>query len=131
MDTKITDVLNELSNGMDRSETAKIRDIFDDIENSLKAGVTRKTVFKALQDNGFDRLTFNGFVGALYRIRKERNVVTGNGHVKEETQQHTTPVLDNKYEGLTLKQRRDAVADKYMNASSTNPLLRKILKDKE
>ena len=57
-----------------RSETARLRDIFDDVEATLKRGVRRETVLQTLQEKGFT-MTLASFKSALQRIRKER---TGN-----------------------------------------------------
>lgn len=54
-----------------RSETARLRDVFDEIETALNAGVRRETVLATLHENGF-QMTFSGFKSALQRIRRER-----------------------------------------------------------
>jgi len=56
-----------------RSETARLRDVFDEIEAALNAGVRREAVLATLHENGFT-MTFTGFKSALQRIRKERTV---------------------------------------------------------
>lgn len=76
MTNTIKDTLQQLSQDpKNRSDTARLRDIVDDVEKALKAGVKRETVFKALQDNGFEKMSFKSFESALYRIRKERRRV--------------------------------------------------------
>lgn len=57
-----------------RSETARLRDIFDEVEATLKAGVRRERVLDTLRANGFT-LTLLGFKTALQRIRKERTKI--------------------------------------------------------
>lgn len=54
-----------------RPETARLRDVFDDVEIALGAGVTHAAVLQALHDQGF-RMGMASFRSALYRIRKER-----------------------------------------------------------
>ena len=54
-----------------RSETARLREIFDDIEETLKAGVRREAVLATLHEKGFT-MTMASFKSALQRIRKER-----------------------------------------------------------
>jgi hypothetical protein len=54
-----------------RSETARLRDIFDEVEAALKAGVRREAVLATLHEQGFT-MTLLGFKTALQRIRKER-----------------------------------------------------------
>lgn len=58
-----------------RSETARLREVFDDIEATLKAGVSQATVLNELHDLGFT-LKMASFKSALQRIRKERNIPT-------------------------------------------------------
>lgn len=55
-----------------RSETARLRDIFDQVEQTLKAGVQQKDVLAELQKVGF-KMTEASFKSALQRIRKERS----------------------------------------------------------
>lgn len=54
-----------------RSETARLRDIIDDVEAALTAGVNRMKVLEALHEQGF-KMTLRAFDSALYRIRKQR-----------------------------------------------------------
>ena len=67
----ISDKLNALANGKNRSATARLREIFDDIEKALHAGAHRKDVYQTLIENGFE-ITFESFELAVYRIRKKR-----------------------------------------------------------
>lgn len=54
-----------------RSDTARLRDVFDDVEAALSSGVTRAAILEALHGQGF-KMTFKSFESALHRIRKER-----------------------------------------------------------
>ena len=54
-----------------RSETARLRDIFDDVEATLRSGVRREVVLATLHEKGFS-MTIASFKSALQRIRKER-----------------------------------------------------------
>lgn len=55
-----------------RSETARLRDIFDDVEAALQSGVRREAVLATLHEKGFT-MTLTSFKSALQRIRKERD----------------------------------------------------------
>lgn len=59
-------------NASTRSETARLRDVFDDVEAALNSGVRREAVLATLQQNGFT-MTMASFKSALQRIRKERS----------------------------------------------------------
>jgi hypothetical protein len=68
----IVDALRALATSAEiRPETARLRDIFNDVEAALAAGVSRADVHKTLQKYGF-KMTLRGFETALYRIRKQR-----------------------------------------------------------
>lgn len=54
-----------------RSETARLRDVFDDVEIALGKGVRREAVLALLNEKGFT-MTLASFKSALQRIRKER-----------------------------------------------------------
>lgn len=54
-----------------RPETARLRDVFSDVEAALSAGVSHAAVLKALHDQGYT-MNMASFRSALYRIRKER-----------------------------------------------------------
>ena len=70
-DENISEKLKELARGKNRSATARIREIFDEIEVALSARARRKDVYKALINVGYE-ITFESFELAIYRIRKER-----------------------------------------------------------
>ena len=59
-----------------RSDTARLRDIFDEVEAALRSGVRQEALLGALNQNGFQMKTA-GFKSALQRIRKERNAQSG------------------------------------------------------
>lgn len=72
----VVDVLRALASGeKDRSETARLRDVFTDVEAALKAGVSRAAVLEALHGQGFT-MSLKSFESALYRIRRQRATAT-------------------------------------------------------
>ena len=70
-ETKLLEALSKLAKGDGRPEMSKLRDIFQQIENTLRAGVCRADVLDALHDQGF-RMKLRSFESALYRLRKEQ-----------------------------------------------------------
>lgn len=67
----VTQALKALSNnGAFRSETDRLRDIFDDVEAALSRN-QRDIVLATLHQQGFT-MTPTSFKSALQRIRKER-----------------------------------------------------------
>ncbi len=72
----VAEVLRALAKGdKARSETARLRDIFGEVEAALNAGVSRAAVLEALHGQGFT-MTPKSFESALYRIRKQRGKQT-------------------------------------------------------
>lgn len=66
------DALRALAKGdANRSDTARLRELIEEIENALAAGVRRTAVLETLREHGIS-MTFRSFESALYRIRKER-----------------------------------------------------------
>lgn len=59
------------SDDKQRPETARLRDVFDDVERALQAGVKQAVVLAELHELGFT-MTMASFKSALQRIRKER-----------------------------------------------------------
>ncbi|SPA23668.1 conserved hypothetical protein [Cupriavidus taiwanensis] len=58
-----------------RSETARLRDVFEEVEAALSAGVKRQAILDALNAQGF-RMTLKSFESAMYRIRGQRRKAT-------------------------------------------------------
>lgn len=73
----IVESLLALSTSRNRSVAARVREIIDDIEHALHAGVKTKDVFDVLAKNGFSG-TFRSFELAIYRVRKEKKKQIGN-----------------------------------------------------
>ena len=56
-----------------RSETARLRDVLEDVEAALKAGVSRASILATLQSDEFKfTMTEKSFESALYRLRKKK-----------------------------------------------------------
>lgn len=86
--TSVADVLRELAKGeKSRSETARLRDVIDEVEAAIAAGVSRSAVLEALHGQGFT-MTLKSFESALYRIRRQR----GQGAAAAPTAPPTTPL---------------------------------------
>lgn len=56
-----------------RSKAARLRDVIDDVEVALAAGVPRSLVLKELKDHGLD-LSLSTFDTSLKRIRAKRRI---------------------------------------------------------
>lgn len=54
-----------------RSNAARLRDVFPEVERTLASGVTRMEVIKALKENNIV-FTLNGFDSTMARIRRQR-----------------------------------------------------------
>jgi hypothetical protein len=62
---------NLMSDDSRRSATARLRDVFDDVEAALRKGFSLADVLGELNQAGF-QLSMPGFKSALQRIRQER-----------------------------------------------------------
>ena len=60
-----------------RSNTARLRDVFDSIEAAIGRGVRHEVILAELRKKGFD-MEMTGFRSALQRIRKERSNKKGD-----------------------------------------------------
>ena len=71
---KVSAALRELAAeyaGTPRSETARLREVLDDVEAALAAGASHAAVLQTLHTQGFT-LTASSFESTLARLRKER-----------------------------------------------------------
>lgn len=68
----VVEALRALATSDDRrSETARLRDVFDEVEGALNAGVSRAAILETLHGQGFT-MTAKSFESALYRLRRRR-----------------------------------------------------------
>ena len=66
---QVSERLRALATGDEhRSKTARLRDVYADVEIALKAGVSRATVLKELEAAGL-KMSMASFAGTLQRIR--------------------------------------------------------------
>lgn len=68
--------LKKAAQGNSRNKTARLREIFDDVEAAKDSGLSLKTIVTVLADRGliFDLATF---VNIRHRIKKERVIKDG------------------------------------------------------
>jgi hypothetical protein len=63
--------LKKLASSENRSESLRLREVFDEVEKTLSVGVSRSAVLEALHKQGFT-MTAKSFDSAIYRLRKQR-----------------------------------------------------------
>ena len=71
---KVSGALQELADehrGNPRSDTARLREVLDDVEEALSAGASHSAVLDTLHNQGFT-LTLSSFQSTLARLRRER-----------------------------------------------------------
>jgi len=74
--SKSIEILKKLATGTDgRSESARLADIIEDVENALKAGVKRQSVLNALHDHYGFKMTMSGFEKALRKLRNTKTPI--------------------------------------------------------
>ncbi len=141
MANNVTDGLRALATGKGRSEAARLRDIFSDVEDALKAGASREAVYETLQRCCGFTMNFKSFIKALYRIRKQRRAGLQRVPVSQATPQgfehaprepvaasasNTRPVVPDDLSGLSPKARRERLADQFIRPDNTNPLFKRF-----
>lgn len=140
MNTKnVSEALLSLANSSNRSDTARLRDVFDAVESALGAGVSRAAVLAELQKQGL-AMTPKSFEGAVYRIRKERRqdglptkrpasvVTTEPPQLVNKADNNGSSEID--IASLSPKEKRERLGDKYVKAESSH-LLNQILGKKQ
>lgn len=135
----IEDALRALASGSaNRSKIGRLRELLSEIEASQRAGVSNRKIVETLNAHGFE-VTLKSFETMLYRLRKERSknhgvlvspaikavAVTPDGAGPV---QMTEPVDD--LAGLDSKQRREKIADQFINAGESQ-LAKRFMKDKK
>jgi hypothetical protein len=130
-----------------QSKMGRLRGLFDEIEAAKATGIKNSKILATLNAQGLE-LNLNTFETMLYNIRKERkrklnktmaatpvdNTPEKEVHNSNKTMEEIVTINKDNNEdlsGLTDKQRRERIADKYMNKGTNNPLLQKILDKKK
>ena len=89
-------LFKELAKNSKKPEIARLRDIYDDVEGAIKAGVPIAAVFKGTLELGFT-MTESSFKNALHRIRKERGLSKQRKKkVDQQHPQHSTRPVEKK-----------------------------------
>jgi hypothetical protein len=67
-----------------RTKSSRLNDVFDDVENALKNGISRKSVIELLAKNGLE-LSPKSFESTLARLRKKRKnkAIQNNNYIQE------------------------------------------------
>lgn len=92
--SSLQETLRDLSSSTEhRSQTARLSEVFNDVERALKAGVSRKAIYKALLDDGFT-MSFASFENALHRLRKRRRSSATDALPKEASRKASPRVQD-------------------------------------
>jgi hypothetical protein len=124
-----------------RSKIGRLRGIYAVIEETQRAGVSNSKIVETLNAQGFD-LSLKTFETMLYRIRKERTQQPPVSASRPLAQAGRTEAVNpveavaesaisagEDLSGLSAKQRRELVADKYITSETTNPLLKRLIKE--
>ncbi len=79
----ISTELQALTHSTNRSEASQMRDLIDDIESSIKAGVRQDIILKTLNF----KMNLSSFRSTLKRLRKERLTSNPQQHQQPQHQQ--------------------------------------------
>lgn len=72
-ETEISGILKDLAESKERTETSKLRDVFNEVNFALQRGVSQAIVLEHLKKIGFT-FGINGFKYSFNKIRKERGI---------------------------------------------------------
>lgn len=86
--------LRALAAGAQRPAAARLRDLFDEVQAAIRAGVRRAVIRDALARNGLD-MPFSTFVRTLARIRKERGVMSARSPASSQETGQAVPQAEN------------------------------------
>lgn len=81
-----------------KSQTARLRAVFDHVDKALRSGVSRQAVMDVLNQDGFT-FSMQSFEKALYRIRKSQSV---DATTKSISSRHTGDTQDGKAPAPTV-----------------------------
>lgn len=69
---KISEQLKKLAKDSEkRTKSSRLNDVFDDIENALKNGISRQAIIELLAENGLE-ISMKSFESTLARLRRKR-----------------------------------------------------------
>lgn len=123
-----------------RTKIGRLREVFPDIEAAQAAGVSNAKIVEALNAEHGLGLTLKTFETMLYRLRRQaaadQPAPRPSPAPLSRPNPHPAPTMpvaeaDDATPHLTLRQRGEAVADQYMKPAATNPLLKKLTKEKK
>lgn len=141
-DESVVQAVRALMKTGKKTNTARLRVIFNVIEQAFEAGVSRESMHKTLQEEGFT-LSLQSFDNAMHRLRKQNASVSDQIKATKDRAakpQGFTPKIEGGLEpedededlaNLTKKERRERQANKFIKPEFTNPLIKNLnLKDK-
>jgi hypothetical protein len=107
-DAGISERLAALAKGANRSFAARFRDVYDDIQAAIDAGVSRAQARDELAASGID-MPQNTFNSLLVRVRKERSKIkVSDVDVSGNTARHIVSALPTTSSTSTNSQRDNA-----------------------
>lgn len=139
MDKKaITELLRALaSDDSKRSKAARLRDVIDDVEAALAAGVSMYLVNEALAAHGL-KLTLTTFKTMLQRIRKKRGKpsITASSkpvqqHLGQPAATHETPIPVDEEIRADVSHKQTDLDAIFNNKVDLNELIKQAKKRKE
>lgn len=118
--------LRDLASGQDdRTDTARLRDVYPAVEAALAAGVSHMAVHSTLVQQGY-AMSYPSYRSALHRMRNKAKAQGAPAPSIVQAPRPTTTheVAHNVNEKLSSKQLRQRLADEYVSEAAMNPVLR-------
>lgn len=141
---RVAEALRVLGQSESRPETARLREIFPDIEAAIASGVSRSSILETLHSHGF-KMTPKSFESALYRLRKKAtkdatpqlpNFPFGNPTAPASNtagQEKTEKAKETELQDspLNAQQIREKRASHFITPETTNLLVKRALESKD
>ncbi|MFZ2220854.1 MAG: hypothetical protein WAV85_19530 [Rhodoferax sp.] len=119
-DQQISSRLREIASGPKKTETARLRDIFDDVEHALMRK-TQSEVLSILHEGGF-KFTEAGFRYSLGKIRRERGLLKSKKNIPPSAAPTPTPAVTTVATGTTPATPAAAAPNTKENDKNQDPL---------
>lgn len=119
--TGVAAKLHELASGNEqRTEVAKLRAVFDDVEAALAAGVKRAAILQVLCESGL-KMNQRTFDTQVYRIRQSRKAAAANSATARPEKADKAPSI----QPMAEDGAQVSVKDEMLPADNSDPLTTK------
>ena len=126
----ISDALRALARGdTERSKAARLREVIDDVESALAAGVSRTAVLRVLAEQGLE-MSLPTFDTAMKRIRQQRRREVAPTTRSPDVASRAPVASNTESDGLKMGSHNPAALDEIIGSQPDLAALAKLAKRK-